>query len=102
MSHDILSAFSLATLRKAALAAVLLGGTALATLPAHATVLASGEGDAYRVSDSNDAGEGNSFRIGAGEGETFRTSDANDAGEGDTFRIGDSNDAGEGDTFRIG
>ena len=63
MSNEIFAAFSLATLRKVALAAVLLGGTALAAIPAHATQLASGEGEAFRTSDANNAGEGASFRV---------------------------------------
>lgn len=78
--------FSLSTLRKAALAAVLLGGTALATLPAHATLMAAGEGASFRTSNAENAGEG----------ETFRTSNAENAGEGETFRIS----AGEGENVR--
>ena len=112
MSNENFAASSLATLRKVALAAVLLGGTALATIPAHATLLASGEGESFRTSDANNAGEGASFRISdVGEGESFRTSDANNAGEGasfrisagegETFRTSDASDAGEGESFRV-
>ncbi len=68
--------FSLATLRRAAFAAVLLGSTMLVVVgPAHATD--AGEGASFRTSDTNNAGEG----------EIFRASDANNAGEGETFRV---------------
>ena len=72
------SAFSLsvATLRRAAFVAVLLGTTAMAAVPAHATD--AGEGAAFRTSDANDAGEGASFRVSgagdAGEGADYPTS----------------------------
>ena len=114
-THSALT-FSLAALRKATLAAVLLGSTMLVVVgpahasdmaqPAQATVFAdAGEGAAFRVSANGDAGEGATFRVSsngdAGEGATFRVSSNGDAGEGATFRVSSNGDAGEGATFRV-
>ena len=97
--------FSMITLRKTALAAVLLGSTMLVVAsPAHAGPVAQPT-QATVMADTNDAGEGASFRVSdtndAGEGASFRVSDTNDAGEGASFRVSDTNDAGEGAAFPV-
>ena len=84
MTHFISSSASI--LRKAALAALLLGTTSY-VLPAHAQTA-----PAQQVAEQGDARDSTSYRIGTAEG---------DAGEGQ-FRIGTAEgDAGEGQ-FRIG
>ena len=67
---------SAGTLRTAALAALLLGTTGLATVPAHARTTT--DTPAWRIAEQGDARDNTSFRIGTAEG---------DAGEG-SFRIG--------------